>query len=138
MAHHTSHSPHDTVHYEQDLHEHDSWFRHSPDEPHHQQAHGETHAWAIVAFMVGTLAAVVVICFVVYWFMFEPLMRRESELVREGRAISAEFSNSRTEWERQLRSFDWTDPAAGRIRIPLEIAKQRVIAEYAAQSKKSK
>jgi len=138
MAHHSSHEPHDTVHYVQELHAHDSWFRHAPHEPHHQQPHGETHAWAIVGFMVGTLIAVIIICFVVYWFMFEPLMRTESELVKEGGGYSAEFANSRTEWERQLKSYDWTDPAAGRIRIPIEVAKERIVAEYAARSQNAK
>lgn len=134
--HHSGGEPHDTAHFVHELESHDTWFRHDAHAPHHQQAHGETQAWGIVWFMVGTLVAVVLVCAVVFWFIYEPLMRFEVERAKEGVAINTEYTDMRAQWEKQLSTYEWADSTAGRIRIPLDVAKERVIAEYAASSKK--
>lgn len=128
-------SPHDTAHFIHNLEDHDSWFRHSAEEPHHQAAHGETQAWGIVAFMAGTLGVVLVTALVVYFFMLDPLMRRQIEKVQEGREqVRGEYVSMRSTWETQLSSYEWNDPAAGKIRIPLDAAKKRIIESYAKES----
>lgn len=133
----TNHDPHDSIHYEHDLDEHDSWFRHAADEPHHQSAHGATRGGVIIGFMLGTLAIVLVVSAVVYYSIYEPLVRREVEQKHELRTVhlTTQFVSMHADWQARLRAYEWADPAAGRVRIPLDAARKRVIDEYARSRK---
>lgn len=129
---HSTKSPQDSIHFEEALEEHDSWFRHSPDEPHHQQAHGDTNSWAIILFMIGTLGLVLVVALVTYYGAFEPLMRQEVERIAEGRPMSMEFVSSVSDGQRKLSSYEWVDPARGVVRVPLDVAKRLQLEEHLA------
>lgn len=136
MAHDHGHSAaaslHDSVHYEHDLIEHDSWFRHDANAPHHKEATGQTNAWAIIAFMAATLGVVVVTGLVTYYLIFEPMMRFELVRAKEGRAVNAEYASMRADWQKSLNSYEWADPATGTVRVPLELAKTLQMREHIA------
>lgn len=119
--------------FEEDLEEHDSWFRHAAADPHHQEAHGSTNAVGIALFMAGTLAATLAVCLMVYYWAFEPMVRKQVERVREMRPISTEYQSARAEWERQLGSFEWVDPASGTVRVPIDLARRLRLREHLAQ-----
>ncbi|MDX2114432.1 MAG: hypothetical protein SFZ24_02260 [Planctomycetota bacterium] len=119
------------MHYEHELHEHDSWFRHDAADPNHMAAHGETNAGAIVAFMAGTGGAVLIVALVVFYMIFEPLLRAEVVTKHEGVAVNGEYVTLRSEWNQQLSSYNWSDPARGRVSVPLAVAKELVIRESA-------
>ncbi len=130
---HPAHETHSAADYEHELVEHDSWFRHDTAEPQHQASHGETSAigilltlFATVVFVFGTGGVVLV------WFGHE---WREFAIVQEEQKTNVtDLRNARAEWERVLSSYEWADPATGRVRIPLELAKSRVIDRYAGGS----
>lgn len=131
MGHHQGKNElHDSVHFEHALDEHDSWFRHSAVEPHHQEAHGGTKALAIVSFMAGTLVIVLLVASATYFGAFEPMMRAESERVQDGAVVNADFVSSRAAATQQLNSYEWVDPKKGTIRIPLDLAKKLQMEEH--------
>lgn len=133
MTTHKDPSPaHTLERFEQELEEHDSWFRHTAAEPHHQEAHGSTNAVGIALFMAGTLVATVAVSLIIYYWAFEPMVRRQVELVREMRPISTEYQSTRAEWERQLGGYEWVDPAAGTVRVPLDLARRLRLQEHLA------
>jgi hypothetical protein len=125
-------SLHDSIHYEHDLEEHDSWFRHDTTEPHHQEAHGATRAWGIIGFMVATLFLVLAVGLVTYYGAFEPLMRARLEAVGEGRPISLEHPSARSASVSRLNTYQWVDPAKGTVRIPMEVARRMQLEEHLA------
>jgi hypothetical protein len=110
------------------LDHHDDWFRHDPSEQ-HQDAHGDTQALGIIAFMVGTLVVVIVVSLAAY-YLFESWGRKQLLVNNERRTKTAEYQSLRAEWTRQLGAYEWTDAAAGKVRIPLELARTRVIDLY--------
>jgi len=127
---HPAHETHTAADYEHELIEHDSWFRHDASEPRHQESHGETSAlgilltlFATVVFVFGTGGVVLV------WFGNE--WREFAHVQEEVHTNVAEIRSARAEWQRRLSTYEWTDPAAGRVTIPLEAAKARVIERYA-------
>ncbi len=122
---------HDSATFEHDLDEHDSWFRHDASEPHHQQSHGGTRAWAIVAVMAVTLGVVLMTSFVTYYGAFEPLMRAEREKA-EARPLDADFLTARSAAQSQFNSYEWADPKKGLVRVPLDVAKRLQMEEQKA------
>lgn len=128
---HTHGVPHTPEELSESLHAHDEWFRHSPDE-HHQEAHGATNARVILAFLAGTVALVAVVGFVVFK-MFEHGLWAEQVRLQEHRTPRAEYQSLRAEWQQQLTTFAWTDREAGRVRVPLDVAKRLVMEEFRNQ-----
>lgn len=110
------------------LDHHDDWFRHDASEQ-HQEAHGDTQALGIIAFMVGTLVVVIAVSLAAY-YLFESWGRKQLLVNNERRTKTAEYQSLRAEWTRQLGAYEWTDAAAGKVRIPLELARTRVIDLY--------
>jgi len=119
---------HDSIAFEHELEVHDSWFRHDTHEPHHQQAHGGTDAWGIIAFMLATLILVVVTAFVTYYGAFEPLMRQSLEQA-EAHPVNADFATARAAAVARFNSYEWADPARGLVSVPLDVAKQLQLKE---------
>lgn len=129
---HRTHTPEE---FEHELVAHDEWFRHDATEPHHQQAHGSTNTWIINAFFVATVAFVAVTALVVL-ALFKWDVNRVKVVQQERTPISTEAQNLRAEWDSRLHSYQWSDPQTGRVRVPLEVAKQLVINEYKASVQK--
>ncbi len=128
MTHAHANATHDPAALEHELEEHDSWFRHDANEPHHQQAHGGTHAWGIIAFMLGTLALVLAVALFTYYGAFEPLMRQAHEQA-EARPLNADFATSQAAALTRFKSYEWADPAKGLVSVPLDVAKQMQLQE---------
>lgn len=122
---------HDSITFEHDLEEHDSWFRHDSSAPHHQVAHGGTNAWGIIAIMVATLGLVLVTAAVTYYGLFEPLMRAEREKA-ENRPVNAEYVTMRSAAQSQFNSYEWADASKGLVRVPLDVAKKMQMEEQKA------
>lgn len=129
-GHDTDHGHHTVRDYERDLVEHDSWFRHDATEPHHQEAHGQTKPLVIVVFLAVTVVLVAVVSLLCLQY-FNAFVRRElTAKVERNDAFYADARRVKAEWEAQLTTFGWTDPQAGVVRVPVEIAKRQIVAEY--------
>lgn len=124
------HEHHDTKEYETLLDTHDQWFRHDPTEPHHQEAHGSTSATKILAYLAAVIAFVGAVSLAIYHATLVEVNALE-ERSQEGRTPRAEYDSLRAAWDAQLRGFEWADPKAGTVRVPLDVAQQLVVAEYA-------
>lgn len=122
---------HDSITFEHDLEEHDSWFRHDASEPHHQEAHGGTNAWGIIGVMAATLFVVNLTAAVTYHGLFEPLMRAEREKA-ENRPVNAEYVTMRSAAQSQFNSYEWADASKGLVRVPLDVAKKMQMEEQRA------
>jgi len=132
MTHDPTHAvPHTPEELTESLHAHDEWFRHSPEE-HHQEAHGATNAGIILAFLAGTVVFVGVVGFAVFKH-YEHLLWAEQVRLQEHRTPRAEYQSLRAEWQQQLTTFAWTNKEAGRVRVPLDVAKRLVMDEYRTQ-----
>lgn len=132
----TNHAPHTHEELSESLHAHDEWFRHSPEE-HHQEAHGSTNARIILAFLAATVLFVFGTGFIVFKH-YEHRLWAEQVRLQELRTPRAEYLGLRAEWQQQLNSFAWTNQEAGRVRVPLEVAKRLVMEEYRTPGMTSK
>lgn len=128
---HDTHLGHQTKHdYEHDLVEHDSWFRHDATEPYHQEAHGQTKPLVIVVFLGVTVVFVAVVAFMCIQFFNSFVRDQQTAKIERNEAYYANTRRIKAEWEAQLTGYGWVDAQAGQIRVPIEVAKQQIIAEY--------
>ncbi len=135
MSHQAHHEPTTAQEYHETLHEHDDWFRHSANEPHHQEAHGSTHAAIIIAFLFGTVVFVAISGALVYQ-LFQSMTDAVAVENHERRTPVDQFLSSKAEWERQLSQLTLIDGAPGRARVPLDMAQKLVIEDYTRNSGK--
>jgi len=126
---HEHHTPHTVEELEESLQAHDEWFRHDASEPHHQEAHGQTNTTLILGFLGGTVVFVAVVGFIVYQY-FLLLAREQQESLQERRTNTAEVRSMEAAWGETLSSYGWVDAQAGVVRVPLEVARERVIERY--------
>lgn len=130
----TNEEAHDTrADYEQMLEEHDSWFRHSPDEPDHQEMHGKTNPYVIMAFLGATVLGVALTAALVYHSMFLPATRNLQEALLEERTDAtwlAAVNEQKAAWEQELSTPAWIDKEAGTVRLPLDVAMNEVVKRY--------
>ena len=135
MSHDPHHEPLTEGEYHETLHEHDEWFRHSPDEPAHQEAHGRTSAGIILAFLFGTLVVVAVTGVLVFQLWLQ--MTQEVVIQNEERRTNlSQLLSARADWERQNSQFGLIEGAPGRAKVPLDLAMKLVIEDYARNAKK--
>jgi hypothetical protein len=129
--------PHTTEELEQALHEHDDWFRHTPDEPHHQEAHGDFNPYLIMAFLAVTALGVFGTAAVtVGWFAREINDKVVSTDRERESAYTAEYTATRAQWDRDLTgSPEWINEQENTIRIPIELAMEKVVEQYAAEGR---
>lgn len=127
------HDTHTTEEFEQSLVEHDEWFRHSADEPHHQEAHGETKSQVILLFLLGTVVFVFGTGFVVLKF-FEAETRKLKATMDEAATSREEYLDANERWERELTSYGWASAIDGSVHIPLELATREVLGEYKSRA----
>lgn len=115
------------------LHEQpDSWHRHSADEGAPQVEHGSHATPTVLAItfvgMVLGVAAVVLIL-IAYFNTYVSQVKAEKE---EGVGMAGEFEAYRAESLEHLAGYGWTDAAADRVHVPIELGMEAVVAEYAA------
>lgn len=137
MSHHNDqHGHHTKADFEAELTHHDDWFRHTPGE-HHQAAHGETNPWAVG----GTLILVVVVTFGVAFYVlnyFQRAVAHEKLVKREQRTDltwGAETAATKANWNNELNSYKVLDPKTGTVGLPLDVAMDKVVAEYQGKAK---
>lgn len=126
---HAHHEPHTPEELQETLHEHDEWFRHTPDEPRHHHAHGTTQARLILLFLIGTLVVVFGTTMAVL-VVFDQLGEGIYVENKERRTPTTQIASFRAEWQRQLSEFSPVEGAPGRARIPLELAQRLVVEDY--------
>lgn len=110
----------------------DEWHRHTAEEGAPQIEHG-AHATptALAITFVGMVlgVAAVVLILIVYFNSYVSQVKAEKE---EGVGMSEDFEAYRADSIAHLAGYGWTDPAAGRVHVPIELGMEQVIAEYAA------
>ena len=110
----------------------DEWHQHSPEEGAPQIEHG-AHATptvlaiTFVAMVLGVAAVVLIL--VVYFNSYVSRVKAEKQ---EGVGLSEAFETYRADSIAHLEGYGWTDPASGRVHVPIEMGMEQVIAEYAA------
>lgn len=111
----------------------DEWFRHSPDEPHAQHAHGEIKPVAILTF----LSAVIITTFAVIGLFLVYFATATTDLLveRDERATdtfyAAEKNTAYANWDDTLNATpQWQDMDAGFTTLPLDRAKSAVVGMY--------
>lgn len=113
---------------------HDEWFRHTPDEPVAQEAHGEVNAPFIIAFLSVVILATfgVVVLFLVY---FQQGLRDATSERLEQRTdqLALEYNEKVATWNQKLHGpSEWQDPERGMVSVPLDLAKREVLERYGA------
>ncbi|MEO1130320.1 MAG: hypothetical protein AAFX05_11535 [Planctomycetota bacterium] len=126
--HHTT--PHTSEELEASVHEHDEWFRHSPDEPHHQAEHGGFNPIVVMGFLAATILITFGVAAVVLpWFAREVQAQRVQ--VQEANSqYGAEYREKMEGWVSDLSKPAWVDAENNVVRLPLDLAVERVIEQY--------
>jgi hypothetical protein len=131
------HDQHGGEHAHEAGHEHvdehaDEWFRHTPDEPDAQHAHGEIRPGIIIAF----LSAVIVATFGVAALFFVYFDQTSTDLKDErwdGRtpALAAEYDEKVANWNADLHGQpEWADPDQNFVTVPIDNAMRSVVDQY--------
>lgn len=136
--HHQHHHGHDTKtlkDLEREIVEHDTWFRHEANEPHHQASHGETNGWKIIAFLFVVILLVFASGFAMfkYYKMAEQKEIYKKYDLRTEQFGGGELNAMKEEWNRQLSTAGWVDANARVARLPIDVATQLVINDYKAK-----
>lgn len=110
----------------------DEWFKHTPDEPDHMKAHGETNSVIIIAFLLATIIVVGVTALLIMQYFKVRVSGLEGELVerRVDQTVAQPYRESRESWERKLSEPQWIDRDKGVVGLPLDVAMERVVSEY--------
>lgn len=130
-----SHHDHTTAHFTPAHEEHaDEWHHHSTEEGEPQEEHGGYAQPALLAkslglIVVGTLALMAVTA--LYFNSTFNQLHRERTDVDLGKAAR----DYRDTTSKALKDgYTWADPIEGHLRVPIEAARQKVIAQYAGQA----
>lgn len=113
---------------------HDDWFRHSPDEPHAQAAHGEINPTFIIGFLSAVIAATfgVVVLFLVYFNQVNTDLKVQNW--EERTPLLGNYAEKRANWTAELGAQpEWADPDQTYVTVPLDVAMQNVIESYNAE-----
>jgi hypothetical protein len=105
----------------------DPWHEHSGEEP-PQDAHGETSPGVIaIGGIVSFFIVVACVLFVTMYFD-RVLLWKYEEVVEVD--LGEGFRNQQEAWMGNLNGYGWEDPQNNTIRIPIDLAIDRVAAEY--------
>lgn len=112
---------------------HDDWFKHDASEPAHQEMHGKINPFGIMLALLATLVAVGVTIVLVLKLAFDPAIYENKAERLEARTseIAAPSNEKLANWDNRLSTPGWVNSDEGIVRLPLEIAQQKVIQEYA-------
>jgi len=115
---------------------HDDWFQHSPDGAAQAESQGDLNSGLIIVFLVIVAIGVLVIAILIAQY-FKMRVADISEDRQEHRADTTTalvVFEAKATWEKKLQSdASWIDRDKGTVSIPLDIAMQRVVEEYAAR-----
>lgn len=125
------HTPASETDLQEALHEHDDWFRHSPDEPHHQAAHGDFNVSVVIGFLAATIIVVLGVAVIVVPWYIRMINDRAVEVRELNPNYAPELETQFSEWDAQLHGEpQWLDEQTNTVRIPLEVAKRVVADRY--------
>jgi hypothetical protein len=127
------HKPQSETELREAAHEHDDWFRHAPDEPHHQVAHGEFNAKLVIACLVFTCVFTFGVAIIVIpWFKREVQSQKIAVQETSQRVVN-ERDEAYSAWTQELYGEpDWINQGEGTVSLPLPMAKGAVMEEYDA------
>lgn len=109
---------------------HDDWF-HSEHDADQMAAHGDFNATAIIGFLFGVIVLTAAVVVVVLQYYRVETQSLKYELQERNTQNVAEYNESVSRWNADLYGApEWIDPAANRVRIPLDIADDQVIGHY--------
>lgn len=136
------HIIHDEAELMHELEEHDEWFRHGADEPHHQEAHGSTNIFLLGGFLAATVLFVFATSWVLVNLYFLPninnLKAEQQETVAPMSRLydqsiggyAANIAQLDDSWNGAMTSGMVIDADKGTARIPVESAMRLVIEQY--------
>ena len=113
-----------------ELQEHDEWFKHTPDEPQHQAAHGETSGLKIAAFLVIVIIFVFATAGVLITMFKASAKEQLLEAERRADNLAEPRFEMQEQWDTQLSSYGWVDQEAGVVHVPFDEAVQRTLEDY--------
>ena len=129
------HEPHTEAELKQELHDHDEWFRHSPDEPEHMEAHGAINSVYIIGYMVLTIVAVVVVAGLIMQYVYHTVReqrdtRIETVVPRSKVAGESEIgADAVARWNEELNEWAWVEEGST-AQIPIDVAIQQIVEQY--------
>jgi len=113
----------------------DQWHRHGAEEGHAQKEHAAKANPALLGVVLGVVVAAtlgLVVLVVLYFGRATTDLRRERI---ETTALSAEANSYRAQakanLDRPIDEDSWVDREAGTVRVPIEMAMDRVVERYA-------
>lgn len=118
-------------------HEHetpDSWHRHTADEgaPQIEHAASINLLGLLIVFLGMSGFLVVTVGLLIVFFDYTRTQARQAKI--ETTTMAEENSLPyRQESMDALASYGWVDPAAGRVQVPINVAMDRIVEEYATQ-----
>ncbi len=129
--------PHTPEDLKEALHEHDDWFRHGPDEPHHQKAHGDFNPYVVMTFLAVTAVGVFGTAALVITWMSREIHAEVIATDRQREAsYVAEYASKRAQWDQALTGEPtWINEQENVVRIPIELAMERVAEDYGSKGR---
>jgi len=105
----------------------DQWHRHLGEEaPSH--AHGSTATWQI--FFVGLIGFGIVVASVLSISVYFTMGSQKEIAAKQEVSMNTDYKNAQAEWSKSLEGFGWANGPKGLVRVPLSIAKDKVVKEY--------
>ncbi len=125
------HAPHDENELQHALDDHDSWFRHDPNEPHHQQSHGDFNPAIVMGFLGATIVAVLGVAIIVFPWFTRAINNLSVETRERNVGLLQEQISSFAQWESQLQGEPrWLDEKTNTVAIPIDLAIDQVVQRY--------
>jgi|GEM_PF-1242082 len=106
----------------------DEWHAHTG-EAAPEESHGSVAPAAI--FAVGLVGFLVVVACVLVISQYFIMQSQKQIAMKQEVDISSSYRSTRASWEEQLSGYGWADPAAGKVRIPIDVAITKVATRYA-------
>ncbi|GAB4549358.1 MAG: hypothetical protein Tsb0013_10610 [Phycisphaerales bacterium] len=110
----------------------DEWFKHDPNEPHHQEAHGKFNNTGIFLTLLITIVGTFGVAWAAIKWTNHLVYEQEAKVVETSTRVTNEQYEALGRWQDQLHGGpEWIDQTAGTVSIPLDIATRHVLDRYA-------
>lgn len=111
----------------------DQWHRHSAEEGTPQAEHGAIASPGALAAAFVAISVTVAITVLIIQVFFDQYNANYRAQQVETTALSTNFNKYKSQWEQQdSKGYGLADAQSGAVRIPLEMARQRVVDRYAS------
>lgn len=110
----------------------DPWFKHDPNEPHHQKSHGDFNSPGVYLALGATVAVTFGVAVVVIIWFIGLVNEQQTRVQEQSDYVTAEKVNFFTTWEEELYGDpEWIDQNTGTVRLNINQSMRRVIDRYA-------